>query len=97
MIRHALAVLALHYARWILFDDDTRFIYMAIFDTDFDKYADGRGRCSVKAMESKGVAPFFENLEGFPEDWKENPAAFVRFVCDGHTRLSQREIRGVPN
>ena len=22
----------------------------------------------------------FENLEGFPEDWKTNPEAFIRFV-----------------
>ena len=26
------------------------------------------------------VATIFENLEGFPEDWKSNPAAFVKFV-----------------
>jgi hypothetical protein len=22
----------------------------------------------------------FENLEGFPEDWKTNPEAFIRYV-----------------
>ncbi|MFI9594995.1 hypothetical protein [Nonomuraea sp. NPDC052265] len=26
----------------------------------------------------------FENLEGFPEDWKTNPEAFVRFVRAHH-------------
>src|SRR6478672_6523486 len=34
----ALAPLKLHYLRWVLFDDDTRFMYQGIFDTDFDKY-----------------------------------------------------------
>src|SRR4051812_44216138 len=35
-----LAPLKLHYLRWVLFDDDTRFMYQGIFDTDFDKYTE---------------------------------------------------------
>jgi hypothetical protein len=80
---HALAVLRLHFARWILFDDDTRFIYMAIFDTDFDKYAEDV-LSLFKSMESKGVTPFFSYLEGFPEDWKENPVAFAKWAGEVH-------------
>lgn len=30
----------MHYLRWVLFDDDTRFMYQGIFDTDFDKYTE---------------------------------------------------------
>ena len=26
----------------------------------------------------------FENLEGFPEDWKTNPQAFIKFVREHH-------------
>jgi hypothetical protein len=26
----------------------------------------------------------FENLEGFPEDWRTNPEAFARFVREHH-------------
>src|SRR3569833_2934935 len=37
---HILAPLKLHYLRWVLFDDDTRFMYQGIFDTDFDKYTE---------------------------------------------------------
>src|SRR5689334_8922233 len=37
---HLLAPLKLHYLRWVLFDDDTRFMYQGIFDTDFDKYSE---------------------------------------------------------
>ena len=27
-----------------------------------------------------GLTTVFENLEGFPKDWKTNPASFVTFV-----------------
>ena len=38
----ALAVLKLHYLRWVLFDikGETYFMYQGIFDTDFDKYTE---------------------------------------------------------
>ncbi|MEV0563749.1 hypothetical protein [Dactylosporangium sp. NPDC050588] len=71
-----LAPLKLHYLRWVLFDNDTRFMYQGIFDTDFDKYTEDAVALFIKA----GVATVFENLEGFPEDWRTNPEAFVRFV-----------------
>ena len=29
-----------------------------------------------------GITTVFTNLEGFPEDWKENPEAFIKFVRD---------------
>ena len=31
-----------------------------------------------------GINTVFTNLEGFPEDWKENPDAFVKFVREHH-------------
>jgi hypothetical protein len=71
-----LAVLRLHYLRWVLFDDDTRFIYMGIFDTDFDKYVED----AVLLFNRLGLNTMFEYLEGFPEDWRENPAAFAKFA-----------------
>lgn len=71
-----LAPLKLHYLRWVLFDDDTRFMYQGIFDTDFDKYTED----AVMLFKQVGVDTVFENLEGFPMDWKTNPEAFVRFV-----------------
>jgi hypothetical protein len=71
-----LAPLKLHYLRWVLFDDDTRFMYQGIFDTDFDKYTED----AIALFGKAGVNTVFENLEGFPMDWKTNPDAFVRFV-----------------
>ena len=74
----ALAALKLHYLRWVLFDvgSDTYFMYQGIFDTDFDKYTED----AVALFSAYGINTVFENLEGFPEDWKTNVPAFVKFV-----------------
>ena len=74
----ALAVLKLHYLRWILFPikGDTYFMYQGIFDTDFDKHTED----AVALFGATGIRTMFENLEGFPADWQTNPAAFVKFV-----------------
>jgi hypothetical protein len=73
-----LAPLKLHYLRWILFPigEDLYFMYQGIFDTDFDKYTED----AVELFKLSGINTVFENLEGFPEDWKTNPQAFIRFV-----------------
>lgn len=73
---HVLAPLKLHYLRWVLFDDDTRFMYQGIFDTDFDKYTED----AVVLFRTTGIDTAFENLEGFPMDWKTNADAFIRFI-----------------
>jgi hypothetical protein len=73
-----LAPLKLHYLRWILFpiQDDLYFMYQGIFDTDFDKYVDD----AVALFASTGITTVFVNLEGWPEDWKENvPAVTLYF------------------
>ena len=76
----ALAVLKLHYLRWVLFDigGATYFMYQGIFDTDFDKYTED----AVALFGKYGITTVFENLEGFPEDWKTNAPAFIKFVRD---------------
>ena len=63
--------LRLHYLRWVLFDvgDGLTFQYQGIFDTDFDKYTED----AVQLFGQSGITTVFTNLEGFPEDWKENP------------------------
>jgi hypothetical protein len=75
-----LAPLRLHYLRWVLFDvgSGLHFQYQGIFDTDFDKYTED----AVALFSQTGITTVFTNLEGFPEDWKENPTAFVKFVRD---------------
>ena len=89
----ALAVLKLHYLRWVLFDigNDTYFMYQGIFDTDFDKYTED----AVALFTRYGINTVFENLEGFPMDWKTNTPAFVEFVRK-HQRPSFLEYGEYP-
>ena len=77
-----LAPLRLHYLRWVLFDvgSGLHFQYQGIFDTDFDKYTED----AVQLFGQSGIATTFENLEGFPEDWRERPEGFVKFVREHH-------------
>ncbi len=70
--------LKLHYLRWILFDNDTKFMYIGIFDTDFDKYTED----AVMLFNKLGRTSIFTHLEGFPEDGMTNVAAFAKFVRD---------------
>jgi hypothetical protein len=72
--------LTLHYARWILFENDTRFIYYASFDTDIDKYLDDAARIFAES----GVAGFFPDLEGFPDDpaSASDAEAYRKFLAD---------------
>ena len=88
-----LAVLKLHYLRLVLFDigNETYFMYQGIFDTDFDKYTED----AIQLFTSLGVNTVFENLEGFPEDWKTNAPAFIKFVRD-HQRPSFLEYGEYP-
>ena len=74
----ALSVLKLHYLRWVLFDvgKDKYFMYQGIFDTDFDKYTED----AVALFTRYGLNTVFENLEGFPEDWRTNVPAFANFL-----------------
>jgi hypothetical protein len=74
----ALEPLKLHYLRWVLFDigRETYFMYQGIFDTDFDKYTED----AITLFRKYGIDTAFENLEGFPSDWKTNVPAFVKFV-----------------
>jgi len=77
-----LEVLKLHTLKWVLFDIEgsTYFMYQGVFDTDFDKYTED----AVHIFAATGIDTVFENLEGFPSDWKTNPDAFVRFVREHH-------------
>jgi hypothetical protein len=88
-----LATLKLHYLRWVLFDigPDTYFMYQGIFDTDFDKYTED----AIAIFSKHGINTVFENLEGFPMDWKTNAPAFVKFVRE-HQRPSFLEYGEYP-
>ena len=59
----SLAVLKLHYLRWLLFDikGETYFMYQGIFDTDFDKYTEVLWNFSL----STASARFLRTSKGF--------------------------------
>jgi len=75
-----LAPLKLHYLRWVLFDvgSGLHFMYQGIFDTDFDKYLED----AVALFNKSGITTVFVNLEGWPEDWKTNVPAVIKFFRD---------------
>jgi hypothetical protein len=66
-------------------------MYQGIFDTDFDKYTED----AIQLFTQTGVNTVFENLEGFPMDWKTNAPAFVKFVRE-HQRSSFLEYGEYP-
>ena len=72
--------LTLHYARWLLFDNDTRFIYYASFDTGLDRYL----TTQPGFLPESGVAGFFPDLEGFPDDPASaaDPKTYRKFLAD---------------
>ena len=89
-----LATLSLHYLKWVLvpWGSDLLFIYQGIFDTSVEKYAED----GIALFGSTGVNTVFENLEGFPEDWKTNTPAFIDFFI-GHMYRSFIEYGEYPS
>lgn len=83
--------LTLHYARWVLVNNDTQFLYIAVFDTNFEQYTED----AIKIFNSVGIGSLFLSLEGFPEDGMVNPEAFKKFVrehqCDSFLEYSEYE------
>src|SRR4029450_7736209 len=73
-----LAVLKLPSLRWVLFPikGETYFMYQGIFDTDFDKYTED----AVSLFSKSGINTVFENLEGFPMDWKTKKPGLIEFL-----------------
>jgi hypothetical protein len=88
-----LAPLRLHYLRWVIFDvgSGPHFMYQGIFDTDFDKYLEDAVALFVKT----GINTVFVNLEGWPDDWKTNLPAVIKFFRD-HQRPSFLEYGEYP-
>ena len=90
---NVLAPLRLHYLRWVIFNigSDSYFMYQGIFDTDFDKYLED----AVALFLETGITTVFVNLEGWPDDWKTNLPAVIKFFRD-HQRPSFLEYGEYP-
>ena len=79
-LHELLQPLTLHYARWVLVNNDTQFLYIAIFDTDFEQYTDD----AIAIFNRVGMGSLFLNFEGFPENGMQDPEAFKKFVREHH-------------
>ena len=88
-----LGPLTLHFARWVLVNKDTQFLYIAIFDTDFEQYTED----AIRIFNRIGMGSLFLNLVGFPEDGMKNPEVFKKFVREHHqpSFLEYSEYEGV--
>jgi len=87
-----LSALRLHYLRWVLFDNDTRFMYVTICDADIDQFIED----AMVVFHETGIATVFTHLEGFPDDWRDNAAGFVKF-CRDHQVPSVMEYAEYPD
>jgi hypothetical protein len=92
-LHELLGPLTLHFARWVLVNKDTQFLYIAVFDTDFEQYTED----AIKIFNKVGMGSLFLNLEGFPEDGMKNPEAFKQFVREHQqdSFLEYSEYEGV--
>ena len=70
----------LHYLRWVLFDvgSGLHFMLQGLFDTDTDMRLEDVVSLFIEA----GITAVFVNLEGWPDDWRTNLAAVVKFFRD---------------
>ena len=86
----ALAVLQLHYLRWVLFPikGDTYFMYQGIFDTDFDKYTED----AVTLFGITGIADGVRKSRGFPDGLADQPGG-VRHICSRSSMSEFPRIR----
>lgn len=90
-LHELLGPLTLHFARWVLVNGDTQFLYIAIFDTDFEQYTED----AIKIFNQVGMGSLFLNLEGFPPDGMKDPEAFKKFVRE-HNNPSFLEYSEYP-
>lgn len=90
-LHEMLGPLTLHFARWVLINNDTQFLYIAIFDTDFEQYTED----AIKIFNQAGMGSLFLNLVGFPANGMQDPEAFKSFVrehqCPSFLEYSEYE------
>ena len=79
-----LAPLKLHYLRWVLFNigGEPYFMYQGFSTLTLTSTP----KMPLRFSAASGLNTVFENLEGFPMDWKTNVPAFVKFVRDHHVQ-----------
>ncbi len=75
-------MLKLHYLRWQVFQINGEVLLPISGHLRYGLRQVHRGcGCSFSAT---GILTVFENLEGFPKDWKAKPEGFVKLVREHH-------------
>ncbi|MBA3946557.1 MAG: hypothetical protein H0X37_18585 [Herpetosiphonaceae bacterium] len=65
----------IHFARWVIIDNDTRLLFTSNFDGSWDDYID---EFIEKAAD--GLDAIWSNCEGFPDGGSRNRDAFKAYV-----------------
>ena len=71
----------IHFARWVIIDDDTRLLFTTNFDGSWDDYID---EFIDKAAD--GLDAIWSNCEDFPPGGARNREAFKQYIRDHEYR-----------
>jgi hypothetical protein len=82
---------SIHFARFLLINNDKQVLFTVIFDGDLEKYIRDFHDIFIR----NNVTPSFQYCEGFPENWKEDLPAFIKFYKD-HMQKSIVEYSAYP-
>jgi hypothetical protein len=67
----------IHFARWVIIDNDTRLLFTSNFDGTLDSYID-----EFIEKASGGLDAIWSNCKGFPAGGSKDVAAFKKYVRD---------------
>jgi hypothetical protein len=71
------AISTIHFARWVLIDNDTRLLFTSNFDDSLDSYLD-----EFIEKASGGLDAIWSNCIGYPTGGAKDVAAFKKYVKD---------------
>jgi hypothetical protein len=85
----------LHTARWVMFDNDTRFLFASVFDGSWDNYIDDFGASSIGPLFDE----LFGHCEGYPgmtspkiKEWFESVQVPAFVFTSAYPDLTTQQI-----
>ena len=73
----------IHFARWVIIDDDTRLLFTTNFDGSWNDYID-----EFVDKASDGLDAIFGNCEGYPEGGSRDRDAFKQYIREHEYQAS---------
>ena len=80
----------IHFARFMLINNDTQVLFMVVFDGDLEEYIRDFHDIFVR----NNVIPSFQYCVGFPENWKEDLPGLHQVLQGPHAE-ERRRVRGL--